>query len=223
VTSRGVVRTLLAFVIWGALLFASAGTVGWPRAWFHLALFVAAFALNFVVLLRVNPAVLAARMERERPAWNRDTAILMLLLVPTLALPVIAGLDAVRHGWTSLAGGWLWAGVGLHVAGDILVLWTMAVNPYLTRTVRIQDERDHEVVTTGPYALVRHPMYVGAFGIVAGIPLVLGSAWAFVPVAAIAVLLVVRTAFEDATLQRDLRGYGEYAARTRYRLLPYVW
>jgi protein-S-isoprenylcysteine O-methyltransferase Ste14 len=221
--ARGVLRILLAFAIWGALLFGSAGTVSWPRAWIHLALWAGTFLLNLLVLLRVNLSVLRVRMEREKPRWTPDTAILLLLLVPTLALPVVAGLDAVRHGWTSLGSPWVPFGIVLHLLGNALVLWTMAVNPYLARTMRIQEERGHEVITTGPYAFVRHPMYVGGLGLMAAIPLVLGSLWSFAPLGAIAVLLLVRTALEDAALKRNLPGYVEYAARTRYRLLPGVW
>jgi protein-S-isoprenylcysteine O-methyltransferase Ste14 len=99
----------------------------------------------------------------------------------------------------------------------------MAANPFLESTVRIQKDRSHVVVTAGPYRIVRHPMYVGALVMFAAWPLLLGSAWSFVPLAAMVPALVVRTALEDRMLQRELAGFADYAQRTRYRLLPGVW
>ena len=99
----------------------------------------------------------------------------------------------------------------------------MSVNKFAEITVRIQTERGHKVVDTGPYAIVRHPFYVGAFLWIAGIPLSLGSYWALIPAAITVLVVVVRTALEDRTLQSELPGYKEYAARVRYRLVPGVW
>ena len=107
--------------------------------------------------------------------------------------------------------------------GDVFVLWTMAVNPFLEKGIRIQEDRGHRVITTGPYRYVRHPMYAGAIVMFAGFPLVLGSGWTFVPVGVITVLFVVRTVYEDQVLRRELPGYAGYAERTRYRLIPGVW
>ena len=98
----------------------------------------------------------------------------------------------------------------------------MSVNKFAEITVRIQTERGHKVVDTGPYAIVRHPFYVASFWL-AGIPLSLGSYWALIPAAITVLVVVVRTALEDRTLQSELPGYKEYAARVRYRLIPGVW
>jgi protein-S-isoprenylcysteine O-methyltransferase Ste14 len=113
--------------------------------------------------------------------------------------------------------------VVLHLLGSIPIAGAMATNPHLETTVRIQEDRGHRVSTSGPYRVVRHPMYVGAILQFAGAPLVLGSLWACLPVAAAPVLFIVRTALEDRTLRRELPGYEAYAQRTRYRLLPGVW
>jgi protein-S-isoprenylcysteine O-methyltransferase Ste14 len=99
----------------------------------------------------------------------------------------------------------------------------MATNAFLSTRVRIQEDRGHRVVTTGPYRMVRHPMYAATIIGFAGVSLLLGSWWAFVPGAVCTVLFIIRTALEDRTLQAELPGYKDYAARTRYRLLPGVW
>lgn len=220
---RAFVQFAFSVTIWGGLLFWAAGTLLWIRAWIHLGLWVVTLMINFMILLHSNRAVLLVRLKRQRVREKFDKILLSLSLPVTLAIPVVAGLDAVRYQWSYLPIWAMYPGVVLHVAGDAFLLWAMIVNPYLEKTVRIQNERGHQVITTGPYAFVRHPMYVGTTFLFAGIPLVLGSWWMFVPVGVISLILVIRTVFEDRMLQRELPGYKDYTRRTRYRLLPGVW
>ena len=100
---------------------------------------------------------------------------------------------------------------------------TLAVNTYASVVVRIQKERGHYVIDSGPYKWVRHPMYVGTILMGIGVPIALGSWWALIPGLAFSILFVLRTAQEDRVLRRDLPGYAEYADKVRYRLLPHVW
>jgi protein-S-isoprenylcysteine O-methyltransferase Ste14 len=104
-----------------------------------------------------------------------------------------------------------------------LVAWVAINNAYLSAVVRIQDDRGQQVVTTGPYRYVRHPMYAADLFFFWGIPLLLGSWWALVPSLLIVVVMIIRTALEDKTLQAELPGYKEYAEKVRYRLVPGVW
>jgi len=140
-----------------------------------------------------------------------------------VAIALVAGFD-LRYGWqpevSPLVQG---AGVVIVILGYAMALWAMATNRFFSGVVRIQEERGHTVVGHGPYALVRHPGYVGVSLAALGAPLMLGSAWALIPAAATIVVIVVRTAYEDRTLVRDLAGYEAYARRVRYRLLPGVW
>ena len=101
--------------------------------------------------------------------------------------------------------------------------WAMVHNPHFERGVRIQAEREHRVAKTGPYRYVRHPAYIGSFAFELATPILLGSLWALIPGVLSALLILVRTALEDKTLQEELPGYREYARHTRYRLLPGVW
>ena len=137
-------------------------------------------------------------------------------------LPLVAGLD-YRFGWSSMPFALQIIGfVGLFPA-TVLPYWAMAVNDYLTTTVRIQTDRGHQVCNKGPYRLVRHPMYVGAILSALCTPLLLGSWYALIVSLLITALFVWRTANEDKVLQKELTGYSDYAQRVRYRLLPGVW
>jgi protein-S-isoprenylcysteine O-methyltransferase Ste14 len=149
-------------------------------------------------------------------------AIIMAWLGP-VAIALVAGFD-LRYGWqpevSPLARA---AGAVIVVLGYAMALWAMATNRFFSGVVRIQEERSHTVVSHGPYAVVRHPGYVGVILAAIGAPLMLGSEWALIPAAATIGVIVVRTAYEDRTLARDLAGYEAYARRVRYRLLPGIW
>ena len=140
-----------------------------------------------------------------------------------LAVYVVAGFDAGRFGWSALSP-WLWPlGLALFLAGMALLIGSMVVNPFFEKTVRIQTERGHRVIDTGPYRIVRHPGYAGFFGWILATPLLLGAWWAFVPAILSVAVMVARTALEDRTLQAELPGYRDYANKVRFRLVPYVW
>ncbi len=132
------------------------------------------------------------------------------------------GLD-LKHHSPSLGIGFAVLGSALYIVGSIIMHWAMLVNTHFEITVRIQEDRNHKVVTKGPYKIVRHPGYVGAILWAVSPPLIVGSAIALVPAAVATGLLVVRTTLEDKTLRGKLDGYGEYAATVKYRLLPWLW
>nr|NIN68360.1 isoprenylcysteine carboxylmethyltransferase family protein [Anaerolineae bacterium]NIN98447.1 isoprenylcysteine carboxylmethyltransferase family protein [Anaerolineae bacterium] len=108
-------------------------------------------------------------------------------------------------------------------SGYALGVWAIASNAFFSQIVRIQKERGHRVATGGPYRFVRHPGYVGTILVGLAAPIMLGSLWALIPGGAVALLFILRTALEDQTLLGELEGYGTYAGRVRYRLLPGVW
>jgi len=221
---RAVIQFLFALAFWGGLLFWSAGSISWLRGWIHLSLWIVTLAANLIILLHTNRAVLAARTKKQRFEKRFDKIMMLLVTLPTtLAIPIVAGLDAVRYQLAPLPFWTIYPALVLHIAGDAFALWAMVVNPYLEKAVRIQKERGHRVVTTGPYAFVRHPMYAGFIMLLAGVPLTLGSGYTFVPVGVVVLVLIIRTVFEDHMLIRDLPGYDDYARRIRHRLLPGIW
>jgi protein-S-isoprenylcysteine O-methyltransferase Ste14 len=217
----------LRLVTWpailAALLFLPAGRWNWPEAWAVLVAYGAFLVLSGVWWLWKDPAQLR---ERSRVAANVKTwdKVIVMAYWPCRVLTfVIAGLDAGRFRWSSVplpveALGWL----GQVVAVSAM-LWAGATNTYLSRFARIQDDRGHTVVTSGPYGYVRHPMYAGVIVLFLCIPLALGSWRALLPGAANAVLMVIRARQEDRMLRAELLGYEAYAHRVRYRLLPGVW
>jgi len=135
----------------------------------------------------------------------------------------VAGMDAVRFGWSNMPPALLASGIVLFVVGMFLFAWAMSSNKYFSTTVRIQYDRGHQTITSGPYQYVRHPGYMGSVLYTIGTPLLLGSWWALVPATLAIAAITVRTALENDTLQQELVGYAEYTKKVRYRLLPGVW
>ena len=162
------------------------------------------------------------RVHPGTKAWDRYLVPLIALVLPLVQL-VVAGLDH-RFGWTApYAPAWHLIALGVAAAGVAIVFLAMRANTFFAPTVRIQRERHQAVVTRGPYAVVRHPGYLGAMIGNLAVPVVLGSLWALIPAGLFLVLLAVRTALEDRMLHRELAGYPAYAARVRYRLVPGLW
>jgi protein-S-isoprenylcysteine O-methyltransferase Ste14 len=223
-----VVRVIFQFafsiMIWAGLLFWSAGTVKWVRGWIHLGLWVVTLLVNFFILLKRNPTLLAIRTKMQRFELKFDILLMLLIMTPAVvAVPIVAGLDAVRYQLLPIPFWAVFPAVLLHITGDALMLWAMVVNPFMEKAIRIQTERGHHVITTGPYAIVRHPMYAGFILLFLGVPLMLGSGWAFVPVSVVLAALIIRTILEYRILQIKLPGYEAYTKKTHYRLLPGIW
>lgn len=219
---RGLIIFAVMMLIWAVLLFVPAGRLAWGRGWLMWLVMLLSFLANHFILVRVNREVLVARARHTKPTTGFDRRLMPLLRISLFAIPVVAGYDARWH-WSAMPLLWIVPGVLLFLAGDAIIVWAMAVNRHLETTVRIQSDRGHSVVTSGPYRIVRHPMYVGCAMLFAGIPLMVGAWWACLPAAVAALTLFVRAGFEDALLRRELPGYEEFTRRTRWRLLPGVW
>ncbi len=208
------------------ILFISAGDLAWWQAWIYALLIVAAGLGGHWWMERRNPGILAERsFSGPRPgvkAWDRILSPLMAITI-SFPLVIVAGLDH-RFGWSAPFPLWLnIVGLLLTAAGYGFGAWAAVENRFFTGLVRIQTERGHVVCDTGPYRIVRHPSYAGNILPLPGIALGLGSAWTFIPAAVALVIVVLRTALEDRTLQDELPGYRDYARRVRYRLLPGIY
>lgn len=224
--ARGVIKRglqlLVSGLVLGLAMFAPAGRVDWWQAWVFLGIYVGAIAFNALVVLRRDPELIAERAETKENAKRWDKSLTSGITLLTLSLLVVAGLD-VRFGWSRVSFAVTLAGLLIIVAGNAVVSWAMAANRFFSRVVRIQDDRGHQVCSTGPYRLVRHPGYVGIIAYSLAMPFALGSLWAVIPALLVAAGFIVRTAFEDRTLHAELPRYPEYAARVRFRLLPGIW
>ncbi len=221
-----VVGTFFGAFIQGAVLFAAAGTMALPRAWLFLAMsFVAMFG-QIVLVAWKNPALVNHRgrwrKKRDAKRWDKPLVITFGIF-GFYMLPLVMGLDLGQSGSSRIGTWWLVAGTALYVFGTVLITWAMLVNTHFETIVRIQIDRNHRVITDGPYQFVRHPGYLGAGLWILASPLIVGSAYGLIPVAIVIVALVVRTRLEDQTLHRELPGYGDYATNVRYRLLPRIW
>lgn len=219
-----VTQTLLWLAITAALLFVPAGTLRWPEAWIFLGLWLAGGLVSGLSLAKQSPDILKERlrppMQQAQKGWDRP--LLLAILVGWAAFHIVAGLDA-RYGlstvprWLEVAGaiGFLLAIYVFHIV--------MRENTYASAVVKVDTERGHKVISTGPYAWVRHPMYGGAIFYFVGAPLLLGSWCALAIGIALIGILALRAVWEEQTLMTELAGYADYAKRVRYRMLPGIW
>jgi protein-S-isoprenylcysteine O-methyltransferase Ste14 len=221
-----VVRLMILAAFGPAILFLAAGDLGWTMGWV-LAVFTFAYTfLSRLAILRKSPALITERFESLKKdnvePWDRALVPLIGIVLPTAAM-IVAGLDR-RFRWSPEIPLWTQlAAFALMAAGGLFALWAALENRFFSAVVRIQAERGHTVVTTGPYRYVRHPGYSGGLLFHLSLPIVLGTLWALVPVFATLALTVVRTSLEDRMLIRKLGGYKEYAEKTRRRLIPGIW
>jgi protein-S-isoprenylcysteine O-methyltransferase Ste14 len=181
------------------------------------------FTTMDILLLRSNPDLMAERLVPPKDAKTWDRIILSILRLAQLARYILAGLDQ-HYGWTGdfpLSA--QIAAIVVCVLSTGLFTWAMASNTFFSQIVRIQADRGHTVATNGPYRYVRHPGYAGMILFEFGISALLASWWALVAGGLCSILLIIRTALEDRTLQAELTGYMDYARQVRYRLLPGIW
>jgi protein-S-isoprenylcysteine O-methyltransferase Ste14 len=218
------VQFFAAMTVLGALLLGAAGTIAWIGGWVLIAAFGGGALAMALWLKRFDPALLRERSgqgSKEKPGFDR--ILLPLANIALLAWLILMGLDARWHGatqmplWANLAGG------GLILAAFALVVLVMRENTFATTYVRTQPERGQHVIATGPYRIVRHPMYAAATLAYAAMPLALGSKWGFAGVPVLVGVLAIRTWFEERLLKRELQGYCDYTAKVRYRFVPLVW
>jgi protein-S-isoprenylcysteine O-methyltransferase Ste14 len=217
---RRMLQVLLTYLGLAAILFLSSGDLAWAWAWAYLGVGLGILVINVLIL----PAELIAERGQPRDNVKRwDKALTTIAALPTLALPIVAGLDQ-RYGWSpQLRPAVHVIGLACFALGQGLFSWAMASNKYFSTLVRIQMDRGHTVATSGPYRYVRHPGYTGYTVSSLGMALALGSLWAVIPAGFMACLLVLRTSLEDRTLRDELPGYKQYCERVRHRLLPGVW
>jgi len=223
--ARIVVMLLLVLVVIPLLPIFISGRWDWWQAWIMAAVFLLSFIVSRILAARRTPDILKERAnygqhENTQP-W--DKWLSPLVAFGSVFVFLVAGLDARYHWSAGFSLPVELLGLVLLLAGYVIASYAFIVNAYFSGTVRIQAERGHKVVSSGPYGWVRHPGYMGSLVASLGMPLLLDSAWAFIPVVIFGVFFVIRTRLEDRFLQANLQGYRKYAQKVRFRLLPGVW
>lgn len=204
------------------LIFPVAGDWHWLEGWSFCLLVLITLTGCAVYLCRVNPEIIEVRKRLGAGTKRWDLVLLLLISTTFITILPVASLDH-RHGIANAPFWLVPTGYILFVLANALIAWCQAVNKHFEVSVRLQSDRDHHVVTTGPYAVVRHPGYIGLSIMAVAIALSLQSYCALVPAAVTVLLNLVRTLLEDAMLKKELPGYREYAEQTRWRWLPFVF
>jgi protein-S-isoprenylcysteine O-methyltransferase Ste14 len=206
-------------------LFLPAGTFAWPAGWAFFGLFFGFTVALSIWLFRFSPELLAERLtgigKADQKAW--DKVLLAITAVAFFAWLAVMGIDAVRYRWSHVPAVVRTLGGCLLVASFPIFFSTFRENRFLSPAVRIQQERAHRVVDTGPYRRVRHPMYGGFVLFALGTALMLGSWYGTIGALCLIGLVARRAVLEERALQRELEGYDAYMRRVRYRLVPHVW
>ena len=224
-TPKTIVQLVLVLVVMPLLPMIISGAWGWWEAWAYAILSFLGFIISRALASRRHADLL---VERTRSMGMQDAKTWDRILAPAMALGsviplVVAGMDKL-FGWTQPFE------LNLKIVSLVVVIlgyalgsWALIENRFFSGVVRIQTDRGHHVVTTGPYRFVRHPGYAGAFWTYLATPVLLDSLWALIPTVLLIGVLVLRTSLEDRTLQADLPGYMDFTQKTRYCLFPGIW
>ena len=214
----------VAFVTFSvALMFLLAGRLDWLGGWLMAAIQVGSLVAQWLIVGRRHPELLLERSGLGEDVERSDVPLAVVMGYGPFVAMLVAGLEVRLQGLPEAAPLVAIAGVVLAVGGIAVTVSAMLANRYFGPVVRIQSDRGHEVAPDGPYAVVRHPGYVGAILFYVGLPAVLGSWWSVPIMALLIVITVVRTAREDRFLRAHLDGYEAYTDRVRWRLVPRIW
>jgi protein-S-isoprenylcysteine O-methyltransferase Ste14 len=225
ISPRTVVQLLLFIIIVPFLPLLISQQWDWWEAWVYAIIAILGFAISRLLAAQRHPDLLA---ERARFLQHEDAKPWDKYLSPLVGLgggliPLVAGLDALFEGSTPFSQSVKILALVIILVGYTLASYALIVNRFFSGMVRIQSDRGHKVVSSGPYRWMRHPGYAGALLTYLATPFFLDSRWSFLPVIFITIILVIRTSLEDKVLQDELTGYRDYAKRVRYRLLPGIW
>jgi protein-S-isoprenylcysteine O-methyltransferase Ste14 len=214
-----ILRILVGLLFIGALFFLPAGTLNYWQAWVWLATLFIPMGISLVYLVRMDPALLERRTRTDemRPEQRR---IILASAVYLLVIFLLPGFD-VRYGWSNVPAWLCLAADGVVLGSYMLYILVLKTNTFASRVVEV--EQGQQVITSGPYALVRHPMYLAMILMMTATPLALGSYWAMLPSILFILLLAARAKNEEELLLTELKGYREYTQKVRYRLFPGVW
>lgn len=224
-TPRTIIRLVLVIAVFPLIPMIISGVWDWQEAWAYAIINILGFIVSRVLAARRNPDIIAerARSMELQGAKPWDKILSPALAFGSLLILIVAGADK-GFGWTTpFMPTFKLAALLVVILGYVVGSWALIENKFFSGVVRIQTDRGHRVVTTGPYRFVRHPGYAGALWTYLAMPVLFDSLWAFIPAVLLLGILVLRTSLEDRTLQAELPGYADYTQRTRYRLIPGIW
>jgi protein-S-isoprenylcysteine O-methyltransferase Ste14 len=212
-------RLVFGIPMIATLFFLPAGTLDYWQAWAWLATLFIPMGVSLIYLVKLDPALLERRTRTKevRPEQRRIIAASAVYLLLTFVLP---GFD-IRYGWSHVPTWLILVADGIVLASYILYMLVLRTNTFASRVIEV--EQGQQVITSGPYAFVRHPMYLAMIMMMTSTPLALGSYWAMLPSIVFILLLAARIRNEEELLLKELKGYNEYTRKTRYRLFPGVW
>lgn len=213
------VRYFGAFLALAALFFLPAGTLDYWQAWVYLAILFIPMGFVLAYMLRNDPSLLERRF-RLREKESTEKKIIPLSWLFFLAAFLLPGFDR-RYGWSQVPVWMVIAADGLVLLGYGIVFLVFRQNTYASRVIEVEEQQ--QVISSGVYAVVRHPMYVGTLLLYGASTLALGSWWAFLPILPIIGIIIARILDEERLLARDLPGYKEYMQKVRFRLIPGIW
>jgi len=217
---KGALMGLVPVIIMALILFVSSGRLDWIMAWLLLGIHLIG---TIFISLKISSGLVDERVQEKDGIKNWDVVLVRIMNIVGLAVLLVAGLD-MRFGWSgSFPLPIEIIAMAVVILGYVVLAWAAISNDYFSRVVRIQEERDHSVITGGPYHYIRHPGYFGLILCAIAQPVMLGSLWALIPAIFTVIILLVRTNLEDKTLRDELAGYKDYILQVRYRLFLGVW
>lgn len=219
-----IVRSLISSILQVVVFFLAAGRLNIPRAQVFFGVYTICFLAASLFMVKFNPDVVNARTPKKEDTKSWDNVLVGLyVLIGFFGTNLLMGLDVGRFQWSSMSDKYVWICYPVYLFSSILLTWSMVSNRHFESTVRIQNDRDHRVIATGPYKIVRHPGYLAIILGTIMVPFILGSAYGLITAGIVAVIMITRTALEDKTLQNELPGYSDYTKKCKYRLFPGIW
>jgi protein-S-isoprenylcysteine O-methyltransferase Ste14 len=224
-TPRYVIQLLLFIIVIPFLPLFISGSWDWWEAWVYGFINVLGFAISRAMAAKRNPDLISERAQfmKHENVFNWDKILAPLLVLGGGFIPLVVGLDELLNWSPAFSILIKIISLAIILTGYIWGSYALIRNRFFSGMVRIQSDRGHQVISSGPYRWMRHPGYAGAIWTYLATPLFLDSRWAFIPAVLLVILLVIRTSLEDKVLQVELEGYSEYADQVQYRLFPGVW
>ena len=216
---KALTKFLLGVIVLGLLLFFPAGSLHYWQGWLLMGILFVPMAVVGIVMMAKNPELLRKRLNAKEKEAEQKSVVAMSSMLFVTAF-VLAGLNW-RFCWWVLPNWMVWMAAGLFIASYLLYAEVMRENTYLSRTVEVQDNQ--EVIDTGLYGIVRHPMYMATTVMFLTMPLVLGSPISFLIMLGYIPVIAKRIANEEEVLEKGLEGYQNYMKKVRYKMIPFLW